>query len=93
MAISFEDAQILYDQNRFLELFRQTAEYWRPTRRLGDLSVDELILGGRLATRLGGRRVSRWLFRAPRNAFSVAITAVILATWVNLCAMQTSPAA
>ena len=64
MSISLQDAQLLYDQNRFLELFRQTAKYWQPTQRLGDLSVDELILGGRLATRLGGQRLSRWLFRA-----------------------------
>src|SRR5215471_21432776 len=64
MTISLEDAQILYDQNRFLQLFQETAEYWQPEQRLGDLSVDELLLGGRLARRLGGRRLSRWLFRA-----------------------------
>ena len=62
--ISFGGLQGLYDQNRFLEAFRQSAEYWKPSQRLDELSSDELILGGRLAVRLGGRRLSRRLFRA-----------------------------
>jgi len=62
--ISLAGLQGLYDQNRFLEAFRQTAEYWKPSQRLDELSSDELILGGRLAVRLGGRRLSRRLFRA-----------------------------
>ena len=62
--ISLADLQSLYDRNRFLEAFRQSAEYWTPSVRLENLSLDELIFGGRLAVRLGGRRLSRRLFRA-----------------------------
>ncbi len=62
--ISLAGLQTLYDQNRFLEAFRQSAEYWKPSTRLHDLSSEELILGGRLAMRLGGRRLSRRLLRA-----------------------------
>jgi cellulose synthase operon protein C len=62
--ISLAGIQDLYNQNRFLEAFRQSAEYWKPSQRLDELSSDELILGGRLAVRLGGRRLSRRLFRA-----------------------------
>jgi len=61
--ISLEGFQSLYDQNRFLEAFRQSMESWKPSQRLEELSSDELIFGGRLAVRLGGRRLSRHLFR------------------------------
>ena len=63
MMISLAELQSLYDQNRFLEAFRQSAECWKPSQRLDDLSSDELIFGGRLAARLGGQRLSRWLLR------------------------------
>jgi tetratricopeptide (TPR) repeat protein len=56
--------QELYDSNRFLDAFQQSAEYWKPSTSIQNLSVDELILGGRLAMRLGGGRLSRRLFRA-----------------------------
>jgi tetratricopeptide (TPR) repeat protein len=62
--ILLADLQSLYDRNRFLEAFRQSAGYWNSPVRLEDLSLEELILGGRLAARLGGRRLSRRLFRA-----------------------------
>jgi len=62
--ISLAELQGLYDQNRFLEAFRQSAEFWKPSQGLDDLSSNELILGGRLAARLGGGRLSRRLFRA-----------------------------
>jgi tetratricopeptide (TPR) repeat protein len=61
--ISLAELQSLYDSNRFLEAFRQSAAYWKPSKRLENLSSDELILGGRLAFRLGGWRLSRRLFR------------------------------
>lgn len=61
---SLVELQRLYDRNRFLEAFRQSSEYWKPSQALKDLSSDELIFGGRLAFRLGGWRLSRWLFRA-----------------------------
>jgi hypothetical protein len=37
---------------------------WQPVTRLDELSTDELILAARLATRLGGRRLWRWIYRA-----------------------------
>jgi len=66
---SFAALQRLYDTNRFLEAFHQSADYWNPARRFDDLSCDELILGGRLAARLGGRRLSRWLLRSAFNRY------------------------
>jgi tetratricopeptide (TPR) repeat protein len=61
---SLIDLQQLYDSNRFLDAFRQSSEYWKPSTLIQNLSVEELVLGGRLAVRLGGWRLSRWLFRA-----------------------------
>jgi predicted Zn-dependent protease len=60
---SLETVQQLYDDNRFLDAFRESAEYWKPSTAIQNLSVDELILGGRLAARLGGGRLSRRLLR------------------------------
>jgi predicted Zn-dependent protease len=65
--ISLAGLQKLYDRNLFLEALRQSAECWKPERRLEHFSSDELIFGGRLAFRLGGLRLSRWLFRAAWN--------------------------
>lgn len=61
--LAVERIQKLYDRNLFLDAFQQSAEYWKPSIRLEDLSVSELILGGRLASRLGGSRLSRHLFK------------------------------
>jgi hypothetical protein len=60
---SVRTVQHLYDENRFLDAFRESAEYWKPSTSIQNLSVDELILGGRLAARLGGGRLSRRLLR------------------------------
>jgi len=60
---SLADLQQLYDTNRFLDAFQQSSEYWKPSTSIQSLSVEELILGGRLAVRLGGWRLSRRLFR------------------------------
>jgi hypothetical protein len=59
-----EEIQHLYDRNLFLQAYRRSARYWSPSTDVLRLSVEELILGGRLARRLGGFRLSRWLFRA-----------------------------
>jgi len=61
--ISLAELQSLYDQNRFLDAFRQIADYWKPSQSLVELTSDQLIFSGRLAVRLGGRRLSRKLFR------------------------------
>jgi predicted Zn-dependent protease len=55
--------QELYDRHRFLDAFSLSRDLWTTRRDLRDMSIDELILGGRLAWRLGGLRLSRWLFR------------------------------
>lgn len=62
-AISLSDVQDLYEQNRFVDAYRQTAPYWNGSRGLADLSSEELVLGARLAARLGGGRLCRWLLR------------------------------
>lgn len=51
----------LYDRNLFLDAYRRSADYWRPSTDLESLPLEELILGGRLAVRLGGLRLSRRL--------------------------------
>lgn len=61
---SLTNLQQLYDSNRFLDAFQQSSEYWKPSTSIQNLSVEELILGGRLAVRLGGWRLSHRLFRA-----------------------------
>ncbi len=61
--LTVEKVQELYDRNLFLDAFAQTDEYWKPSVRFEDLSVAELILGGRLASRLGSSRLSRKLFK------------------------------
>jgi cellulose synthase operon protein C len=60
---ALDNLQQLYDRHRFLDAFQQSAEYWKPSTSPRSLSLDELILGGRLAVRLGGGRLSRRLFR------------------------------
>ena len=49
----------LYDRALFLQAYQQSKDYWAVTTRLTDLSIEELILGLRLAARLGGSRLSR----------------------------------
>src|SRR5882762_8357527 len=61
---SLANLQQLYDSSRFLDAFQQSSEYWKPSTSIQSLSIEELILGGRLAMRLGGWRLSRQLFRA-----------------------------
>ena len=57
------EIQRLYDENRFLDAWRQTRDLW-PQRDLVDgLAPRELILAGRLANRLGGSLLARWFFR------------------------------
>ena len=64
-----EAIQDLYDQNRFVEAYRRSAEYWKPSQSVEKLGLDELILGGRMAARLGGLRLSRRLFRMARARY------------------------
>jgi hypothetical protein len=55
--------QTLYDKNLFLQAFRESADKWAPETRVESLPIEEIVLGSRLAARLGGLRLSRWLIR------------------------------
>ena len=55
--------QHLYRRHLYLDAYSLTADLWKPSTNIQDLSLDELVIGGRLAARLGGVRLSRWLLR------------------------------
>jgi len=61
--IQLSKLQALYDRHLYLDAFSLTAELWKSSTDVQQLSTDELILAARLATRLGGQRLSRWLLR------------------------------
>ena len=54
--------QSLYDRHRFLDLYSEIRLLDSATE-VNALSADVLVLSGRLAGRLGGLRLSRWLLR------------------------------
>jgi tetratricopeptide (TPR) repeat protein len=56
-----QEIEDLYDRNLFVGAYQRSKGYWQPSTNLESLSLEELILGGRLATRLGGLRLSRRL--------------------------------
>ncbi len=67
-----EQTQRLYDQGLFLQAYRLSAGYWNPDTDIDSLSIDSIVLAGRLAWQIGSRRLSRWLLskayqRAPLN--------------------------
>lgn len=55
--------QDLYDHHRYLDAFALTQRHWEPPQDIQRLSTDELLFAGRLAARLAGPRLSRWLLR------------------------------
>ena len=55
--------QDLYDKNLFLQAFQESANLWTTNTKIESLSIGELVFGSRLAARLGGSRLSRWLIR------------------------------
>lgn len=63
LADSLGQFQSLYDRHRFLDLYALTSQYWDKTTDVNSLPVEALILGARLAARLGGPRLGRWLLR------------------------------
>ena len=62
-AASLVQLQDLYDRHRYLDAFALTQRHWESPQDIQRLSTDELLLAGRLAARLAGLRVSRWLCR------------------------------
>ena len=63
LADSLKHFQSIYDCHHFLDLYSLTSGYWNSSTDVDSLPVDALILGGRLAERMGGSRLSRWLLR------------------------------
>jgi len=63
-SIQLGKLQGLYDRHLYLDAFSLTAELWKSSTDIDQLSTDELILGARLAARLGGQRLSRRLLRS-----------------------------
>ena len=61
--IRLNRCQQLYDRHLYLDAFSLTSELWNGSTSIRELSVKELVLGGRLAARLGGSRLSRVLLR------------------------------
>ena len=53
----------LYEANRFLDAYEATGPLWRRPEVADELTVEQLVHAGRLAGRLGGQRLRRWLFR------------------------------
>jgi tetratricopeptide (TPR) repeat protein len=57
------DLQSIYDSHRFLDAYKASAQYWTKSTSIDDLSAEEMVIAGRLASRLGGMRLSRHLYR------------------------------
>lgn len=57
------ECQDLYDDHRFLDAYRLSAGYWVEPTLIDELSAEEMILAARLASRVGGMRLSRHLYR------------------------------
>lgn len=65
--IDIKTIQEIYDRHLFLQAYQASLDSWNPSTDLGSLSLEELVFGGRLAARLGGARLSLWLFLHARN--------------------------
>ena len=59
--------QSIYDRHRFLDAYNAIAEYWSESTSIDELSAEEMIFAARLASRLGGTRLSRQLYRKARR--------------------------
>jgi tetratricopeptide (TPR) repeat protein len=57
------ECQDLYDDHRFLDAYRRSADYWTEPTLIDELSAEEMILAARLSSRVGGGRLSRHLYR------------------------------
>jgi predicted Zn-dependent protease len=65
--VRLADLQEVYDRHRYLDAWESSAEYWHQGSVVEDLTAEEMIFAGRLASRLGGYRVSRHLYRTARR--------------------------
>ncbi len=60
---TLEEVEALYDQSRFVDAYELTASCWGRPELVARLSMEELVMAGRLAHRLGGVKLARHLFR------------------------------
>ena len=60
---SLAAVQDLYDRSLFLDAYRVTTAYWTESTDMNQLTVEELVLAGRLARHLGGTRLAHRLLR------------------------------
>jgi predicted Zn-dependent protease len=61
--------QTLYDEHRFIDAYEASEKYWNRDYQLNDFTVDELILGARLAGRLGNNKIRRWILRELKKMY------------------------
>ncbi|MCH2208619.1 MAG: C39 family peptidase [Lentisphaerales bacterium] len=66
---TIELIQKLYDDNLFLDAYQLTEELWHGKANVAELNSEELILGARLANRLGNSKYWRWLLREAKKRF------------------------
>ena len=66
------DWQSIYDGHRFLDAYKASSEYWTDSTSVDQLTAQELIFAGRLASRLGGLRLSRHLYRKAHERDSAS---------------------
>lgn len=59
--------QRVYDAHLFLDAFKLSADFWTDLAAIDELTAEEMIFAGRLASRLGGPRISRHLYRKARE--------------------------
>src|SRR5215467_13869618 len=59
--------QDAYNAHRFIDAYNLSAPFWIPSTDPSQFSIAELVLAGRLAARLGGLRLSRWLLMLARK--------------------------
>src|SRR5260370_22277162 len=62
-ATQVEKVKNLYNRDEYLDAYKLTSELGQDSTDVQRLSTDELIMASRLAARLGGLRLSRWLLR------------------------------
>jgi tetratricopeptide (TPR) repeat protein len=61
------ELQTVYDAHLFLDAFKLSVDSWTDLAAIDELTAEEMILAGRLASRIGGMRISRHLYRKARE--------------------------
>ncbi len=71
---SLEEAEKLYNENRFIDLYNLTKKLWESPEIVPDLGIEQIVFASRLALRLGSQKIARALGRlaiqkAPNNPY------------------------